>query len=114
MKHGNSLRKFGRGKNQRKALLSGLARSLILKEKIKTTEARAKSLRPFVEKMITKGKKGGLSDQRIISSKIDSESAKKIIDKLSPRFMERKGGYLRITKSTGKDGKKEAIIEFLK
>jgi len=115
MKHGNSIRKFNRKRNQRKALLEGLAKSLVMKEKIKTTEAKAKSLRPFVEKLITRGKKETLSSKQILISKIGLKGAKKITDVLSPRYKERKGGYARIVKLANRqsDGSKMVVIEFI-
>lgn len=114
MKHGNSIRKFNRNKNQRKALIESLARSLVLKEKIKTTQAKAKSLRPYVEKLVTKGKNGTLVSKRILISKIGKEGANKIVDVLSPRFKDRKGGYTRIVKLPNRlsDGSPMAVIEF--
>ena len=96
--------------------MSGLARSLILEEKIQTTEAKAKSLRPFVEKIVTNGKKGTLAARRLIIAKIGEEGAKKVIDSLSPRYKDRKGGYTRITKLSPRksDASKMAVIEFVK
>jgi large subunit ribosomal protein L17 len=116
MKHGNSIRKFGRKRNQRKALISSLARSLVLKEKIKTTEAKAKSLRPWIEKLITKGKRGLLSDRRDIISKIGKDSGQKVVNDLGLRYKERKGGYVRITKMPKRksDGSSMAVIELIK
>jgi len=115
MKHGNSTRKFNRKRNQRKALLEGLARSLVLQEKIKTTEAKAKSVRPYVEKLITRGKVETLPSKRILISKIGLDGAKKIVEILSPRYRKRSGGYTRITKLANRksDGSKMAVIEFV-
>src|SRR3989344_3019457 len=98
MIHGNKLRKFNREVNQRRALISGLALSLILKERIKTTEAKAKSLRPYVEKMITHAKVGTLSSRKLLIGRIGEEGAKKLIDVIGPKYKERKGGYTRIIK----------------
>jgi large subunit ribosomal protein L17 len=116
MKHSNSIRKFSRRKKQRRALLVSLARSLILKEKIKTTEAKAKSLRPLVEKLITKGKRGLLSDRKIIISRIGKNSVQKIVHDLGLRYKERKGGYTRISKILERksDGSRMAVIELIK
>lgn len=115
MRHSNSIKKFGRKSGQRKALIESLARSLVLKEKIKTTEVKAKSLRPFVEKIITNGKKDTLAARRLVISRIGQEGAKKVMDVLSPRFKERKGGYTRITKlgERKSDGSRMAVIELL-
>jgi len=116
MKHLRKGRKLGRKIGPRKALLKNLAKSLILHEKIETTEAKAKELRPFIEKIITRGKKGDLHSRRIIISKInDPLLAKKVIEDISPRYKERKGGYTRIIKVGQRQGDaaKMAIIEFV-
>ncbi|MEK7121021.1 MAG: bL17 family ribosomal protein, partial [Patescibacteria group bacterium] len=73
MSYSNPIRKFGRTKNKREALLNSLMLSLVNQEKIKTTEAKAKEIRPLVEKMITKGKKNTLASRRIIISRLKSE-----------------------------------------
>lgn len=118
MRHHRANRKFGRTRDQRRALVRSLAESLILQERILTTEARAKEVRPFVEKLITSGKKGTLAARRDILSKLGGriEAAKKAFDDLAPRYAERKGGYTRITKVHLKatDGRSAAVIEFVK
>ena len=78
--------------------MRSLAVALISKEKINTTEPKAKELRPFAEKLITIGKKKTLSAERLLISKVGLFSAKKIINTLGPRYIDRKGGYLRISK----------------
>ncbi|MEX2010290.1 MAG: 50S ribosomal protein L17 [Parcubacteria group bacterium] len=115
MRHANANRKFGRKANQRKALMKSLARSLVLKKKIKTTEAKAKELRPYVEKLITLGKKETLASRRLLVSRVGPEAAKKIASGLSGEFKERKGGYTRITKMIRRrsDGSPMAVIEFV-
>ena len=115
MLHGNKKKQLSRGKNQRNALVKTLAVSLIKYEKITTTEIKAKVLKPFVEKLITKGKEGGFSAQKLIASKIGPVSATKILKVLSPKYKERAGGYLRITKVQSRlsDGSKMAQIEFV-
>jgi len=115
MRHGNANKKLGRERNQRRSLMKSLARSLVLKEKIKTTETKAKFIRPYVEKLITYGKENTLSASRLIIPKIGTEGAKKIIGVLGPRYKDRKGGYTRITKLPRRpgDGAKTAIIEFI-
>src|SRR3990167_9507782 len=114
MRHHNANRKFGRKKNQRVALLRSLAYSLALKGKIKTTEAKAKALRPYVEKLITLGKKETLASRRELVSRVGGEAAKKIAKDLAPMYKERSGGYTRITKMVPRksDASKMAIIEF--
>lgn len=117
MQHHKTVRKFGRTKNLRKALMSSLAEALILKEKVVTTEAKAKELRGFVEPMITAGKKPTLAVRRNLISKLQGRErlAKKIIDTLSPRYADRTGGYTRVTKVFQKssDARKMALIEFV-
>lgn len=115
MVHGNKLRKFSRKRKVRNALMNTLAVSLILRKKIKTTEAKAKSLRPFVEKLITIGKAKNLSAQKIIASRIGATSAHKVATELVPKYADRNGGYLRITKLPRRvsDAAKMAIIEFV-
>ena len=93
-----------------------MATSLVLYEKIETTEAKAKVLRPYVEKMITLGKKNTLHARRQLLAKLYLESAvKKMLDELSPRYKERKGGYLRIVKLGFRQGDaaKMVKIEFV-
>ncbi|MDO8604549.1 MAG: 50S ribosomal protein L17 [bacterium] len=119
MKHHKSIRKFGRDHAGRLALLRSLALSLIDLEHIETTEARAKELRPFVEKLVTKGVKADLSSRRLIISRLGGVSgetgAKKLIDDIAPRYKERAGGYTRIMKlpRRGGDAAKMAVIEFV-
>jgi large subunit ribosomal protein L17 len=115
MRHHDSKKKFGRKKNQRKALMSGLARSLVLQEKIKTTESKAKSVKPFAEKLVSRGKKDNLATRRFITSKIGGAGSKKVVEILAPKYKERKGGYLRIIKigQRQSDGSEMAIIEFV-
>jgi large subunit ribosomal protein L17 len=98
MLHGNKKKQLSREKNQRNALIKTLAVSLIKYEKIQTTEIKAKVLKPFVEKLITKGKEANLSAQRLISGRIGVASAIKIMKVLSPKYKNRNGGYLRINK----------------
>lgn len=115
MRHGNHNRKFGRQTDQRRALLKGLCRSLVLKGKIKTTEARAKEIRPMVEKMITKGKSDTLANRRaLISSLGDIRTANKLI-KTATAYAERTGGYTRIIKMAPRKGDAAAMamIEFV-
>ena len=117
MAYTKKARKFGRKRDEKKAFFRSLTRSLILHERIKTTEARAKSLRPFVEKLVTKAGKDGLSVRRSLLSVLGND--KKIVDKLikeiAPKYKDRPGGYLRITKIEQKQGddRKIAVIEFV-
>ncbi len=116
MKHGNKTRKFGRKRDQRKAMLKILAGNLLLSEKIKTTEAKAKEVRPFVEKLITKSKTNNLSNTRYLAKYLPDKVLKKMITEIGPRFQSREGGYTRITKIAPRktDSAKMAIIELVK
>ena len=91
--------------------------SYILKGKIKTTEAKAKALRPFVEKLVSRGKTGTVAARRIVVSRLGGEkvATAKLFDTLSPKYKGRKGGYTRITKlgRRASDSAKEAVIEFV-
>jgi large subunit ribosomal protein L17 len=96
--------------------MKSLARSLVLHGKIKTTEAKAKEIRPYVEKLVTKGMKETLATKRILESTVGPKAAKKITSELSPEYKDRKGGYTRITKMVRRssDGSPMAVIEFVK
>jgi len=116
MRHNVKKTTLGRKTAPRKALLRSLATSLVLYEKMKTTEAKAKFVKPYVEKMITLGKKNNLHARRELLRKLYVESAvKKVLESLSPRYKERRGGYLRITKLGFRQGDaaKMVRIEFV-
>lgn len=95
--------------------MKSLARELILKTKIKTTEAKAKELRPFVEKIISKGRNDTVASRRLVSKVMDKQTVKKLFGEIGPKYKERPGGYTRITKigRRGKDQAKQAIIELV-
>lgn len=113
----SKIRKFGRVRRQRVALMRGLVRSLIIHEKIKTTEAKAKSLRPMIEKMLTRAKVDSVHNRRVLSAKLgnDPEVVDRLIKEIAPKYKDRNGGYTRITKivSQSADARKNAIIEFV-
>ncbi len=118
MRHHNTNRKFGRVRKQRKALLRSLAISLVDHEKIETTEAKAKELRPFIEKIITKSKKDSVWTRRLLISKLGSganSTVKKLIEMIAPKYKDREGGYTRITKLAVRQGDASpmAQIEFV-
>ncbi|HUX79729.1 MAG TPA: 50S ribosomal protein L17 [Alphaproteobacteria bacterium] len=116
MRHGVSGRKLNRTSGERKALFMGLAASLVKHEQIKTTLPKAKDLRPIVEKIITLGKKGGLSCRRQAISKLgDTELAEKVMGPLAERYKDRSGGYVRIIKAGTRAGDNApvAIIELV-
>jgi large subunit ribosomal protein L17 len=99
MRHQHKGRSFNRPKNQRTALLRSLARSLIIHESISTTEAKAKELRPFIEKVISHGRSDTVANRRLVLERLgDSAAVKKVFDSLSPRYVSRPGGYTRIVK----------------
>ena len=115
MRHGNHNRKFGRETDQRNALLKSLARSLVLKGSIKTTEARAKEIRPLVEKLVTRGKSATIANRRMLISQLgDAATANKLI-KTAEQYKERAGGYTRIVKMMPRKGDAApmALIEFV-
>ena len=99
MKHGINGRKFGRDTKHRSSLLRNLATSLIIHGRITTTLPKAKDLRPYVEKLITKAKKGGLHNIRQVQSVLyTEESRKKLFDDIAPKMKLKNGGYTRIYK----------------
>ncbi|MFH1790074.1 MAG: 50S ribosomal protein L17 [bacterium] len=116
MRHRKNKITLDRPSAQRRSLMANLAESLILYEKIKTTEAKAKALRPFFEKLITKAKKNTLASRRDLIAVLYTENAvKKLIDEVAPKYLERQGGYTRITKLAKRqgDGASEAIISLV-
>jgi len=99
-RHGYKGRKFHRESDQREALIKGLADSLIKYETIETTLSKAKEVVPYVEKLITKAKKGDLHNRRqVIASLQTLEAAHKLVDELAPKMKGRTSGHLRITKT---------------
>src|SRR5471030_1950809 len=117
MRHHSNVRKFGRNKNQRQALLKGLMLSLIAHGRIETTEAKAKEMRPAIEKLVTKANVGTLASRRLVISRLYNlnSEAGRLIDTIAPKYKGRAGGYTRITKlprRTG-DSSKILVIEFI-
>ena len=117
MLHHKKGRTLGRKKGQRVALLRSLARSLVLQEGIVTTVAKAKELRPFVERLITTGKLNTIASQRLLSSRMGGapDVVKKISSTLRERFADRKGGYTRVILlgKVGKQATESARIELV-
>lgn len=100
----------------RKALIKNLLNSLILHDKIKTTETKAKEIRPVMERMVTRAKIDSLHNRREAMKKLPTKKAvKKLYEVIGPKYKNRKGGYLRIVKMVERkgDGAKMAIIEFV-
>src|SRR5918912_821662 len=99
MRHRMGGRQFGLPADQRRALLKGLVRSLIIYKKIETTETRAKDVRSIAEKIVTRAKQDTLHARRIARQYIDDESViKELFDNVAPRFRDRPGGYTRMAK----------------
>ena len=116
MRHGKSGRKLNRTRSHRKAMLGNMAAALIKHEQIITTLPKAKELRPFVEKLVTLSKKGGLSARRHASAQLpDEEWAAKLFETLGPRYADRAGGYTRVLKAGFRygDNAPMAVIEFV-
>ncbi|HKW74924.1 MAG TPA: 50S ribosomal protein L17 [Terriglobales bacterium] len=116
MRHRNATKKLGRNTSHRRALLRNLVTSLIMEERIETTPAKAKAMRPHVEKMITLGKRGDVPARRLaLGYLMTRESVDRLFDTVAPRFGDRNGGYLRIIHKgwrTG-DGAETCFIELL-
>ena len=120
MRHHNTNKKFGRETNERRALMRSLAIALVMQEHIETTEAKAKAIRSYVEKLVTKAKNNNLATRRLLNSKLGSGgdlAAKKLIEEIAPRYKDTPGGYTRVVKTRnriGSDGAAMAVIEFVK
>ena len=104
-RHGYKGRKFGRERDQREALLSGLAESLILRNSIETTVPKAKEIVPYVERLITKAKVGDLHNRRLIISQLQTlEAVHKLVDDIAPKLAKRSSGHLRIERTRTRRG----------
>src|SRR5437867_8051940 len=116
MRHRKATKKLGRNTSHRRALLRNLVTSLIMEERLETTPAKAKAMRPHVEKLITLGKRGDLAARRLAGSYLlTRESVNRLFETVAPRFGDRNGGYLRIIHKgwrTG-DGAETCFIELL-
>ena len=117
MRHRKTGRKFNRNSSHRIALMRSLAISIILHESIKTTLAKAKEIRGFLEPLVTLAKENNVANQRKVYAKLrDKAAVAKLFNKIGPRFAERPGGYLRVIKRGYRSGDKSPIaqVEFLK
>jgi large subunit ribosomal protein L17 len=115
-RHSYSGRKLQLAKDQRRALIRGQVTSLVLYEKIRTTEAKAKEIAPYFERMVTKAKSGTLANQRALRAFLLTEaSVQKMIQELAPAFAERNGGYTRIIKVENRrgDNAKMAVVSLV-
>ena len=116
MRHRNAHRKLGRTTSHRLAMFRNMAAALIKHEQITTTLPKAKELRPYVEKLVTLAKKGGLANRRLAYARLgDDAQLVKLFDVLAARYADRNGGYLRIIKAgiRASDAADMAIIEFI-
>jgi len=116
MRHGKAGRKLNRTSTHRQAMLGNMAVALIKHEQIITTLPKAKELRPYVEKLVTLGKRGDLHARRQAYAKLpDKKWAAKLFDVLGPRYAERNGGYTRVLKAGFRHGDSApmAVIEFI-
>ena len=116
MRHNKIGRKLGRKTAHRKALMSNLASALITHKRIKTTDAKAKELRMYIEPLVTFAKKGDLHSRRQVLKKIRHKSiVKELFDNIGPTFSNRHGGYTRIIKLGFRDNDCApiSIIEFV-
>jgi large subunit ribosomal protein L17 len=116
MRHRNAGFKLGRNTSHRRALLRSLVTSVIIEDRVQTTVAKAKAVRPLIEKMITLGKKGDLHSRRqALSFLMTDTSVKRLFETVAPRYGDRQGGYLRIVRAGFRqgDGGERAFIELL-
>ncbi len=115
-RHGYKGRKFGRERDQRRALLKGLATSLVMEERIETTLPKAKELVRYIEKLITKAKKGGLANRRAVIAGLSTQiAAVKLVDQIAPQLTGRTSGHVRVERTRLRvgDGAQMAVIEFV-
>lgn len=116
MQHGKKNRTFGRVRKQRTALMRGLAVSLIRDGQIMTTTAKAKELRPLAERLVTYAKDGSIAARRKAATVLGEpkpETITKLFEEIAPKFKDRNGGYTRVIKMGRKDGRDQAVIEYV-
>lgn len=115
-RHGYKGRKLGRQRDQRQALLKGLATSLVMEESIETTFPKAKELVRYIEKLITKAKKGNLANRRAVIAGLSTQvAAVKLVDQIAPQLTGRTSGHVRVERTRLRvgDGAQMAIVEFV-
>ena len=115
-RHGYQGRKLGRERDQRRALIKGLATSLVEHGKIETTLPKAKELVRYIEKLITKAKKGDLHNRRMVIAGLSTQKmANKLVDEIAPQLSNRTSGHVRVRRSHLRvgDGAQMAVIEFV-
>ncbi len=109
-------RKFGKLRGRRISFLKTLANNLIMKERMQTTDARAREMRIIVEKLVTLAKKQNLASLRLLLSRLPKASAMKLYYEIAPKYQTRAGGYLRISKLAKRrkrDAAMQSVIEFV-
>ncbi|MBI4121857.1 MAG: 50S ribosomal protein L17 [Parcubacteria group bacterium] len=112
MRHRNKGVLLGREKGPRQALLRNLATSVVLYEKVKTTQAKAKAIKPIVERAVTASRKDTLhTRRRLLQYFLDEKAVKKLLEDLGPRDKTRPGGYMRITKLAKRHGDAAPIVQ---
>ena len=115
-RHGYKGRKLGRQRDQRRALLKGLATSLVMEESIETTLPKAKELVRYIEKLITKAKKSNLANRRAVIAGLSTQvAAVKLVDQIAPQLTGRTSGHVRVERTRLRvgDGAQMAIVEFV-
>ena len=116
MRHGTAHRKLGRTTSHRLAMFRNMAAALIKHEQITTTLPKARELRPYVEKLVTLAKTGGLSNRRLANARLqDDAQLVKLFDVIATRYADRQGGYVRIIKAgiRRSDATPMAVVEFV-
>ncbi len=117
MKHGIKTKKLGRKKNVREALMASLIEALVLHGQIQTTQAKAKALRPLIEKLVTRAKIDSVQNRRLVASRLKNRDdvTKILFDEIAPKYKDRDGGYTRVLKLPQRqsDAAPMAIIQFV-
>jgi len=115
MRHRKKKKILDRSSSQRKILLRNLANELIIHRQIKTTLAKAKVLKPFIERLVTKARNNDIASRRYLQKYINQKALKILVSDIAPKYKERKGGYTRIVKIDNREGDnaKMSIIEFV-
>lgn len=116
MRHHDKVKSFNRTKNQRNALMRSLAQALLTNGRIVTTTAKAKALRPFIERLVTKAKAGQtVATKRLLISRLGNKDAAQKLEEIAPRYKDRSGGYTRIVKLPPResDSADMSVIEFV-
>ncbi len=117
MLHHSKVKKLGRERKVRRALMRSLAHNLILEGKMITTEAKAKSLRPFIERLVTVAREDTVANRRLVSARLgnDARATSKLFVEIGPKYKDRPGGYVRIVRvgTRAGDGATKAFIGFV-